>query len=294
MTLANGFSESLADAVAAAQASVVRVEARRRLPASGIVWSEMGYIVTANHVLRRDNGIRVGLADGTAVEADLVGRDPSTDIALLRVEASTLAAPALAGLDKVRVGTIVLALGRPGASIQATHGIISAKGLSFMGGKGDSLLQTDVLMYPGFSGGPLVDAAGSIIGLNSSALMHGASVTLPHEMVSRAVVALQEHGRVRRGYLGVSTQVVRLQEENRESLGQKTGLLIVAIEPDSPADQGGLKIGDTIVKLGAETVRRHEDLLGALMQANLDEKTPVTIVRAGEVQTLNMQIGEQQ
>ncbi len=296
MTALVDVSNQMADAVEAASASVVRVDARRRFPASGFVWSDNGLIVTANHVLRRDDKIGIGLADGTQATGQLVGRDPSTDIALLSIEDAKVAAMAAAEEEKVKVGNLVLALGRPGRSIQATLGILSAIGSGWRphrGGRADKYIQTDVLMYPGFSGGPLIAADGTLIGLNTSALRQGASMTVPVSTMQRVVDALLQHGRVRRGYLGVSTQVVRLQEDIRKELGQKTGLLIVAVEPDSPADDAGLTIGDTIVRLGSTEVRRHDDLLGELTNANFEEKTPMTIVRGGEIQTLTVKIGEQ-
>lgn len=282
--------------VEAASAAVVRVEGRRRLSASGFAWSEDGLVLTANHVLRRDNKIRIGLADGSQASAQLVGRDPSTDLALLKVDSTNLNTLDEAAEEDVRVGNLVMALGRPGASIQATLGIVSAVGTGWRsrhGGQADRTIQTDVLMYPGFSGGPLVTAGGALVGLNSSALMHGVSVTLPTTTLKRVVDTLLQHGRVRRGYLGVSTQIVRLQNDIRQELGQKSGLLIVAVEPGSPAEQSGLTIGDTIVNLGSTTIRRHDDLLAELIHAQFDEKVPVTIVRGGEIQTLNVKIGEQ-
>ena len=296
MTTISDLSIGLAKTVENAGSVVVRIDARRRFPASGFVWSEDGLIVTANHVVRRDTKIDVGLADGSQIAAQLVGRDPSTDLALLKVEANGLTTLDEAVEENVQVGNLVLALGRPGGSVQATLGIVSALGSAWRtrrGGQADRYIQTDVLMYPGFSGGPLVTAGGSLIGLNSSALMQGVSITLPTTTLRRVVNALQEHGRVRRGYLGVSTQIVRLQEDMRQELGQKSGLLIVAVEPSSPADEAGLTIGDTIVKLGSTTIRRHDDLLAELMGAELDTKMPVTIVRGGELQTLNVKIGEQ-
>jgi S1-C subfamily serine protease len=181
--------------------------------------------------------------------------------------------------------------------VQATLGVISAVGPGWRtrhGGQADKYIQTDVVMYPGFSGGPLVTASGALVGLNSSAFMHGISIALPFSTIERVVGALQEYGRVRRGYLGVSTQIVRLQKNMGEQLGQKTGLLIIAVEPASPADQGGLTIGDTIVKVGSAAIQDHDDLLAELMQAKVDEKTPITIVRGGELQTLNIKIGEQE
>jgi S1-C subfamily serine protease len=288
-------SNDMGTLVERAGLSVVRMEARRRFPASGIVWSSDGMIVTANHVLRRDDNIGIGFADGGTAQAQVVGRDPSTDLALVKVDAADL--PVLETVDdeEVVVGNIVLALGRPGRTVQATLGIVSALGSGWhtpRGGQVDRYLQTDVLMYPGFSGGPLVSASGALLGLNSSAIMQGVSIALPVITVKRVVDTLQQHGRVRRGYLGVSTQVVRLQDDVREELGQKSGLLVIAVEPGSPAEAAGLKIGDTIVKMDITVIRRHEDLMAELMQANLDEKTPMTIVRGGEVQTINVKIGE--
>lgn len=293
MSVLAELSDTLAQTVADSSPAVVRVEGRRRLPASGFVWASDGLIVTANHVLRRDEGIQVGLADGRTVTASVVGRDPSTDLAVLRAEAGDLA-PAKRAED-VKVGHLVLALGRPGRTAQATLGIVSALGESWrtpMGGKIDRYLQTDVVMYPGFSGGPLVSATGQIIGLNSSALMRGVSVTVPAATIARVTDSLLAHGRVRQGYLGVSTQPVRLPEALKAELSQDTGLLIANVEPDSPADQGGLVLGDTIVGLDGQPVRHHDDLLALLSGGRVGTKVPVQIVRGGQVQTVNVTIGE--
>ena len=296
MSAVSKFSEEMGNMVETAGASLVRVEARNRFPASGIVLSNDGYVVTANHVVRRDSKIGIGFADGSFGAAQLIGRDPSTDIALLKADGADFSSLTLTDTVDLRVGNLVLALGRPGNSIQATMGIISALGPAWRtrrGGQADSYIQTDVLMYPGFSGGPLVSSDGKLVGLNSSALVPGISVAMPSETLSRVVNALQEHGRVRRGYLGVSTQVVRLQQPIRETLGQKTGLLVVAVEAGSPADDAGLTIGDTIVNLSSSTIRHHDDLLAALAQANLEEKAPLTMVRGGELKTINVHIDEQ-
>ncbi|MCA9970708.1 MAG: trypsin-like peptidase domain-containing protein [Anaerolineales bacterium] len=294
-TSLTSLSDALADTVANAAAGVVRVEARRRLAASGILWNASGTIVTANHVVRKDGDVTVGLADGTAVSARLVGRDPSTDLAVLQADLSGAAALPHAAADATRVGNLVLALGRPGQSVQATFGIVSALGGSWrtgMGGHVDQYLQTDVLMYPGFSGGPLVNAHGQLVGLNSSALMQGVSLALPTATLARVVAALQAHGHVRRGYLGVSTQRVHLPESAREALGQKAGLLIVSVEKDSPAEQGGLTLGDTIVSLDGSAVGRHDDLVALLSGDRVGQKVPVSILRGGEVRTLNVVVGE--
>jgi S1-C subfamily serine protease len=288
-------SESMAAAIQGAAAAVVRVEGRRRIPATGIIWSAKGLIVTASHVVRRREGVAVGLDDGRTLAAEVIGRDRSTDLALLRVEADELTPLEASRAEETAVGQLVLALGRPGQRVQATLGIVSAYGEGWRtrrGGRIDNYLQTDVLMYPGFSGGPLIDADGRLLGLNSSHLLPGISVTIPTPTLEGIVGTLTAHGRVRRGYLGVSTQRVRLPRDVQEQLGQKRGLLIVAVEPDSPAEQGGLLLGDTIVAFGEEPVRRHEDLLAQLNAGVVDEKAAVRILRGGEVVTVKVKIGE--
>ncbi len=289
-------SNALANAVESASKSVVTVKGRRRHAASGIVWREDGIIVTANHVVRRDEGISIGLADGASAEATIAGRDPSTDLAVLRVEGASLTA-AEHGSDP-RVGHLVLALGRPGANVEATLGIISALDnegwQTAMAGKIDQYMQTDVLMYPGFSGGPLVDSAGRVLGLNSSALLRGVSVTVPLATVSRVVETLLTHGAVKRGYLGLSTQTVRLAADIAEELGQKSALLVVNVESDSPAEEGGMVMGDAIVALDGERVRHHDDLLSLLSGDRVGRKAPVRVVRGGELRTLNVTIGERE
>ncbi len=288
-------SDALADVVDAASVSLVRVEGRQRMPASGIVWSAEGLIVTAHHVVTRDEDIAVGLPDGQTVAAALVGRDPTTDIAVLQAEATGLPVPAWAEPDSLRVGRLALALGRPGRAAQATLGIVSALGQSWRtppGGLIDRYVQTDVTMYPGFSGGPLVDVAGRVAGLNSSALMRGVSVAIPVPTLRRVVAVLVEHGHVRQGYLGVSAQPVRLPDSLAAEVGQSTGLLLAMVEPGSPAEHGGLVLGDTIVSLDGEPVRTLDDLLALLSGDRVGREVPLRIVRGGKVQTVSVTIGE--
>lgn len=291
----SNLSEALAEIADYGGRGVVRVEARRRLPASGIVWSADGLVVTAHHVVQRDDNIHVGLPDGRTVSATLVGRDPSTDLALLRAEATDLTPAAWATPDDLRVGHIVLALGRPGRTVQATLGIVSALGDEWRtpaGGKLDRYLQTDVVMYPGFSGGPLVDAAGQVLGLNTSALLRGVSLTVPAPTVRRVVEALQAHGRMRRGFLGVGAQAVRLPESIARQVGQETGLLLVSVNPGGPAEKAGLLLGDTIVSLDDIPVRQMDDLLALLSAERVGVTVSVRLVRGGQVQEQSVVIGE--
>jgi S1-C subfamily serine protease len=295
MSTLSDLSQSLAAAVESAGASVVRVEARSRFPASGVVWSSDGVIVTAHHIVEEEEKIQVGLADGREVSAQLVGRDPTTDIAVLRAQASGLPTRGWTEMNAVKVGHLVLALGRPGKSVMATLGIVSAFGEAWRtpaGGKLDRYLQTDVVMYPGFSGGPLVDAGGQFIGLNTSALLRGISLTIPATTLKSVVETLLTKGRVSRGYLGVGAQPVRLPDALAMQLGQETGLLLVSVEPDAPGGKAGLLLGDVIVAISVDQVRHLDDMLAALSGDRVGATMPVWIVRGGQVQELKATIGE--
>lgn len=291
-----GLSNAMADAVEAAGKSIVRVEGRRRMAASGVVWSADGVIVTAHHVVEKDE-VNVVLPNGEEVSATLAGRDPTTDLAVLKTGAKGLTAPAWADPSGLKVGHLVLAAGRPGRTVQATLGVISALGEVWRtpaGGEIDRYLQTDVVMYPGFSGGPLVSAGGELAGLNTSALLRGVSVTVPYPTVKRVTEMLLTHGRVRRGYLGVGAQPVRLPGSLRDALDQETGLLIASVESDSPAEKAGLLMGDTIVALDGQPVRHLDDLLALLSGDRIGKAVSVKIVRGGEVKELTATVGEKE
>jgi S1-C subfamily serine protease len=292
----SNLSDELAAVVARAGQAVVRVEGRRRLPASGIVWSPQGVIVTAHHVLEEDEHITVGLPDDRTFEATLAGRDPGTDLAALRIRTGGLAVPSWSELDGVRVGHLVLALGRPGKTTMATIGIVSALGAAGwtapFGGHIDRYLQADVTMYPGFSGGPLVDVKGNLLGLNTSGLLRGVAVSIPWATLRRVVDALLAHGRVRRGYLGVSTQTVKLPEALGRQLNQETGLLVTSLEAGAPASQGGLLLGDIVVSMNMQAMRNRDDLLSMLSDVQAGNAVQVRLVRGGQLTELAIAVGE--
>lgn len=290
-----GLSDDLAAAVEKAGQSIVRVEGRRRQSASGIVWSADGLIVTAHHVVERDEAIQIGLPNGETVSATLVGRDPTTDVAVLKTSASGLTPAEWVDVSAVKVGHLVLALGRPEGSMQATLGVISALGEEWRthaGGRIDTYVQTDVVMYPGFSGGPLVSAGGALIGMNSSALSRGVSLTLPAATIKRVADTLATHGRIKRGFLGVSAQPVRLPANIADSASQETGLMLVAVEPGSPADKGGLVLGDVIINMAGQPIRHMDDLMSLLSGDRVGTAVPVRVVRGGQVQDSTVTVGE--
>ncbi len=295
MAVLTDLSKDLAGVVETAGRGVVRVEARRRMPSSGILWSTEGVVVTANHTVQREENITVGLPDGSKAGATLAGRDPSTDVAVLRVSAEGGTAADRAGTENLKVGHLVLALGRPGRTVRATLGIVSALGESWRTPEGsqiDHYLQTDAPFHPGFSGGPLVDAGGRVLGLNTAALLRGFSLTIPVATLQQVTETLLAHGRVRRGYLGIGAQPVRLTGEVERALSQKAGLLLMSIEPESPAEQGGLYIGDILVSFAGQPVEALGDLMGMLGSERIGSSVPLRIVRGGQIREMTLSVGE--
>ena len=294
MTTLQEISNGMAQVVAAASPAVVRVEGRKWMGASGVVWGE-GVVVTANHVVERDDKIMVGLPGGGTAGASLAGRDPSTDLAVLRVEASGLAALARSAPAGLGVGQLVLAVGRPGEKLQAALGVISTLEGPWRtpaGGQVDACLQPDLVMYPGFSGGPLLDAAGAWIGLNTSGLLRNAAITLPVTTLQRVVETLLAHGHMRRAFLGIGSQIVRLPESFAGQTGQETGLLISSVEPGSPAGKGGLFLGDTLLAINDQPIRSMDDLLVFLNGDVGGQTVAVKVLRGGALQTLSITLGE--
>lgn len=295
MDVARSLSDALAQAVAAAEASVVRVEGRRHVPSSGIVWSADGVIVTAAHAIEQDDGIRVGTTDGRVVDAALVGRDPSTDLAVLRAEAKGLKAPAWMPVGDLKVGQLVLALARPGRTVRARSGIIGAFGETWRtprGGEIDRYIEPDVRASWGFSGGPLVDLTGRLIGLNTSGLMRHGLISVPQATVARVTETLLRHGRIRRGYLGIGAHPVRVPAALRQQVGQETGLIVVSVEAGSPAERGGVLLGDVIVGVGGTPIGQLNDLMSRLTSEAVGTKLRIRLIRGGAVQEIEVTVGE--
>jgi S1-C subfamily serine protease len=294
--LLQSLSDDLANAVAAAGPGIVRVEARRANPASGIIWSSDGLILTAHHVLERDDAIKVVLDDGREVTASIAGRDPGSDLAILRASASGLPALTPAPAESVRLGHLVLAVGRPFA-LSATLGVVSSIGgpwRTWHGGRLDRLVQTDAQFHPGYSGGALIDAAGRVVGLISSQLGRGLNLAVPADLAAGIAETLLNQGRIRRAFLGIGSQPVELPGSLRQRLGleQASGLLVITLEAGGPAERAGLLVGDILIALDGKAVTAVDDLQTHLAALAPGAATPVRLVRGGALTDVPVTLGE--
>ena len=290
------FSDLLVKAVAKAGDSTVLVNGRHRLPASGIVYAS-DLILTADHVVERDEDISVMLANGTTISASIAGRDPGNDLVLLRLD-NTTSTPAEKAPQDGKVGQVVIALGRPSQEgIEASLGIISAVGGPVRTGRGGLLeryLRTDAIPFPGFSGGPLIDTEGRVLGLNTSGLAHGAAITIPAFLAWSDAENLAKHGYIKRGYLGIRSQQVELSPDLVKTLGreQEAGLLLVSVERGSPAEAGSLIVGDILVAIGGQPVIDHDALMVHLSGETVGKPISIQVLRGGQPLTVAVTVGE--
>jgi len=290
-------SDGLADAVEQAGRSVVAVHARQRVPSSGVHWRP-GVVVTADHTMERDEGVTLTLPDGSTVAASVAGRDSGTDLAVLKIERSDLPVVEVAESSELRIGHIVIAVARPGeAGLSASWGAISAVGgpwRTWAGGQVDRLVRPDLTLYPGFSGGPLVDAAGRVAGINTSGLSRSMTLTVPASTVNRVLEQLLSRGRVARGYLGLGMQPVRLPDNLKTglNLSADTGLIVMSVEPDGPADKGGVLVGDVVLELGGKAVVDTEHVQAALDTTTVGQSLTARVIRGGVPTELSLTVGE--
>jgi len=285
-------SSQLAVAVETAGNSVVAIHARRRIPSSGIVWRD-GVIVSASHTVRRDDEISVTLPNGDSTVATVAGRDPATDLIALRIKSAKSYVAPRADSSSLRVGSLVLAVGRPGRHVSASFGIISAVGegwRSWQGARIDRVFRLDLSVYDGFSGGPLVDASGAVLGLNNSALARGTPMALPAQAVDRVLDELLESGHVRRPFIGVAVQPVALSASlvKQHQLGHDSGLLIVSIADASPADKAGVLLGDVLLEANGKSIGRPDDLLDALSSVENGGAVTLKVLRGGTIKTVSV------
>lgn len=294
------FSRQLAETVERVSPHVVAVDARPRVRTSGVIWRP-GVIVSTNHTIRRDEEITVTLNDGSQMKATLAGRDSGSDLAVLRVEGDGTAnvVTQFAEASALKVGGLVLAVGRayPDQGVSASLGVVSVAGdkwRTWRGGEIDRLIRPDVSVFIGFSGGALADAEGRIIGINTTGLARGASVTIPASTVDRVVDQLLASGRVARPYLGVGMQPVLLPVKLREqfNLSQSSGLMMLSVEADAPADKAGITIGDVLLTLGESRVAETDDAQTILAREEVGAVIKARFLRGGEIREAEITLGE--
>jgi S1-C subfamily serine protease len=289
----SALSRRTASLVSQSAAHVVRVDARRRGPASGVVWSSDGLVVTAHHVVERDEELEIGLPSGETVVAELVGRDPSTDLALLRASASGLAAAPWSD-EAPATGELILSLSRPGVRPRASLGLVARSAGEFRaagGGRIDRWVEVSLDVAPGLSGSLVVGASGTPVGLASAGLVRGTILVVPPATLRRVTGALLAHGGVRRGYLGVNTLPVRLPPSAAALAGQECALLVSGVEDGSPANRAGLLLGDGLLSLAGAPLAHAGDLLPLLEEERIGQRLPLRLLRAGEVRELTVTVG---
>ncbi len=290
------FGDEFANAVGHATGYTVLVDARKRMPASGVAYAA-DLVITADHAIEREDHIRVGLADGRLHPAVLAGRDPSSDLALLRLE-KPLLQPARRSDAEGRVGQLAVTVARPALeSVQAGLAMISAVGgpvRTMRGGLLRQYFRLDATAYPGFSGGALIDLSGAVLGINTSGLGGGVFLAIPAALAWKTAGLLAQYGRIRRGYLGVRSQPVEIPEGSRPLLQREQvhALLLVAVDSATPAAQAGLMVGDLLAGIGGQPVADADDLVAALSAERAGLPTVVEILRGGSRLEVAVMLGE--
>jgi S1-C subfamily serine protease len=291
-------TNDLADAVARAGQSVVAVNARPRIPSSGVHWRP-GLIVTAEHTVQRDEEITLTLPGGQT-KAELVGRDSSTDLAVLKLSGANganLPVAEIGDATDLKIGHLALAVARPGErGLSASLGVVSALSGSWRtwgGSRIDQFIRLDLSIYPGFSGGALVDARGRVAGIITSGPRNSV-MAIPAATVNRVLEQLSSKGRITRGFLGLGMQPVRLPDALKQSLKLEGhgGVIIVEVKPGGPADRAGALIGDVLVELDGRMIGEPGDVQAALDPEQVGKTVKAKFVRAGAKIELSIVVGE--
>lgn len=290
-------SDNLADIVGRVGRSVVAVHGRHRMASSGVIWRH-GVVVTAAHTIRREDGIEVTLSDGRTVAAVLAGVDLGTDLAVLKLDGVDLDPVESGDTCSLKPGHLALAVARADEfGISADFGVIGSTGgpwRTWRGGQLDAFVRLDGGLRAGFSGAPLADMRGQVMGICTSALMRGAGMVIPGMTVERVTDELLVKGRVSRGYLGVGTQQVSLPDAwvSKLNLPFNSGLLINSLAPGSPAEQAGVLIGDVLIELDGKPCIDMDDVHAALGSASIGQQLQIALIRGGERHACSVTVGE--
>lgn len=277
--------------------SVVAVQAGRRFPSSGFVWTA-GTVVTTAHAIAREDNIRLQLSGEGMVTARLIGRDAASDIAVLAVPDLAISPSERADANSLKPGNIVLALARLGEGhVSLDHGLVATVGpawRTWQGAELDRLVVLDGGLRPGYSGGPLVDARGLVLGMCTSALLRGSGALIPESTVHRVVEELRVKGRVSRGYFGVGLQAVELPAPAVALLKRDSSraLLVTMVEKDGPAERAGVIVGDVLVGLAGKECHVTEDVLTVLGSSQAGQTVPIVLMRGERRLEFNIALGE--
>ncbi len=289
------FSNDIAQTVERVGSFVIGVVEGGREGVSGILWRpDLG--VTAEHTIRGQGEVTVILPSGEKTKATIAGRDPGTDVAIVKLSGTSVSAP-IADESQTRVGEVVLSVGRRSKEgLATTHGIVSAIGgpwRTWQGARVDRWLRLDLIPFPGFSGGPVVNARGEVLGMAVSGPRRSV-VTISASTVNSVVEQLHRRGRITRGYLGVGVQPVLLPEALSRSVGTShhRGLLIMTVAPGSSAESSGLLLGDVIITVAGSAVRTPSELQPVLDAENVGKSVTFEVIRGGKLVTLAVTIGE--
>ena len=295
-SLLRTLSNQLADAVERIGSSLVLVDGREGQPASGVVYAP-DLVLTAAHVIQRDEGITIYTHDKRKLAATLAGKDSNSDLAVLRVADLGLDA-ATASNETARVGQLVLATGfTHDEGLMASSGVVSTLGgpLHLRGGiLLERYIRTDAIPYPGFSGGALIDTQGHLLGILTTGLINGMTLAIPTDSARSIADTLTTQGHIKRGFLGISSQLVQVPAAQRADSTQEYGLLIVKVDENSPAQQGGILLGDILVTLDGHSIKDSEDLQLLLSGERVGKAVPIVVIRGNTSHTLTVTLGERQ
>jgi len=287
-------SSQMADAVERVSSALVLVNGRPWRPGSGIVYAQ-DLVLTADHVLEREEDLTVVTHDERILPAQFAGRDLATDLAVLRV-ANLGVVPAVISTEPERVGQLVLAVGRSANDGPiASSGIVSVVGGPLRTARGvmvERYIRTDAMPYHGFSGGALIDTQGAVLGITTTGLVNSATLAIPTTIAWGIADALAKQGFIKRGYLGISSQLVQLPQTQRAGRSQEHGLLIVQVDEKSPAQKGGLLLGDILVAIDGRSLKDTEDLRSSLTGDRVGKAIPIEVIRGGTLQTLQVTVGQ--
>ena len=290
LRILQSLSEATAEIVSKTSSSVVTVN-NGMGSGSGIVWSQEGYIVTASHVVGKRSTVKVGLGNGKSHEAKVIGRDPYTDIALLQIETKTLKPIELGDSKNLKPGQFVLALANPfDLQVSATQSIVTAvhgANRTLGGTTIEDTIVTDARLNPGYSGGPLIDVYGKMIGMNT-AFVWNRGIAVPINTIKHIVETLKNEGKIKRAYLGIVSNTIRLPQEIATQVNQQSGVMIYQVEANSPAKKAGLAMGDVIVKFNQNGIHSTNDLHRCLTEEVIGKPTKLQKLRGENLTELTI------